>query len=102
VRRGCSHLTGWCLRRASGLLRHPSSAWHFGETLLTLTRISVARSENTKYSGGLVKALIDSRIATLEQTKAMLEQQARAYMFSIKSAECAKRLADIARVSASR
>jgi hypothetical protein len=39
------------------------------------TEIQVARTEDAKYSGGLVKALIASRIATLCQTEAMLQQK---------------------------
>ena len=37
--------------------------------------ISAAEADNAKYSGGLVKALNESRIATLKQTKAMLDQR---------------------------
>jgi hypothetical protein len=37
--------------------------------------IQAARTEDAKYSGGLVKALIASRIATLCQTEAMLQQR---------------------------
>jgi hypothetical protein len=45
--------------------------------------IVVAESENAKYSGGLVKALIESRIATLRQTRSMLEQRKAASDFNI-------------------
>jgi hypothetical protein len=39
--------------------------------------------EDQKYSGGLVKALIGSRLATLKQTHAMLQQRAKAWFFGI-------------------
>jgi hypothetical protein len=47
------------------------------------TEIADAKATDAKYSGGLVKALIESRLATLQQTRAMLEQRANAGLFSI-------------------
>jgi hypothetical protein len=49
----------------------------------TDAEIADAKAQDAKYSGGLVKALIGSRLATLEQTKAMLQQRANAGAFSI-------------------
>ena len=46
-------------------------------------QITAAQAEDAKYSGGLIKSLLGSRIATLGQTKAMLEQRANASAFSI-------------------
>ena len=37
--------------------------------------IVAAEKENEKYTGGLVKALINSQIETLKQTRAMLQQK---------------------------
>lgn len=37
--------------------------------------IKAAQAEDARYSGGLVKSLIESRIAVLQQTEAMLEQK---------------------------
>jgi hypothetical protein len=45
--------------------------------------ISATEAESAKYSGGLVKALIESRLSTLRQTKAMLEQRRAASTFNI-------------------
>jgi hypothetical protein len=45
--------------------------------------ITAAKEENEKYSGGLVKALIESRIATLQQTYAMLDQVLKAGKFGV-------------------
>ena len=41
-------------------------------------QIAEAEADNAKYSGGLVKALVESRLATLKQTRAMLAQRATA------------------------
>ena len=41
-------------------------------------QIAEAEAENAKYAGGLVKALIESRLATLKQTRALLAQRATA------------------------
>lgn len=41
-------------------------------------QIAEAETENAKYAGGLVKALVESRLATLKQTRAMLAQRATA------------------------
>lgn len=38
-------------------------------------QIEQAQSESEKYSGGLIKTLIDSRIATLKLTKALVDQR---------------------------
>jgi hypothetical protein len=40
--------------------------------------IAAAEAENAKYAGGLVKALVEARIAILKQTRAMLDQRAKA------------------------
>jgi hypothetical protein len=53
------------------------------EIVHVAAEITAAESENAKYSGGLVKALIESRLATLRQTKAMLEQRRAASVFNI-------------------
>lgn len=46
------------------------------EEATTISRqIEQAQSENEKYSGGLIKTLIDSRIATLKLTKALVDQR---------------------------
>lgn len=45
--------------------------------------ISEAESENAKLAGGLVKALIEARLATLRQSKAMLEQRKAATDFNV-------------------
>jgi hypothetical protein len=47
------------------------------------THIAAADTENAKYAGGLVKALVESRIATLKQTRAMLDQRAKAWAHGI-------------------
>lgn len=41
-------------------------------------QIALAEAENARYAGGLVKSLIELRLATLKQTKSMLEQRAAA------------------------
>ena len=43
--------------------------------------IAAAEKANEEYSGGLVKALITSRIETLKQTRAMLQQRDKAWTF---------------------
>lgn len=43
-----------------------------------------ARAESGQYSGGLIKALLDSRIQILENTKAMLEQRLAAGNYGVK------------------
>jgi hypothetical protein len=51
--------------------------------LLALTdQIASAKAEDAKYAGGLIKTLIQSRVAILEQTKAMLDQRSKAASFS--------------------
>ena len=47
------------------------------------SNILQAKAESEKYSGGLVKALLDSRIQILENTKAMLEQRLTAGNYKI-------------------
>src|SRR5207253_2582936 len=42
-----------------------------------------AESEDALYSGGLIKALIGTRLATLKQTRAMLQQKADSGIFAI-------------------
>lgn len=46
-------------------------------------QIGEAESESARYTGGLVKALIDSRLQTLRQTLAMLEQRDKAWTFGL-------------------
>jgi len=41
-------------------------------------QIAEAEAENAKYTGGLIKALVESRLATLKQTRAMLAQRGTA------------------------
>jgi hypothetical protein len=45
--------------------------------------IKIAEAEDAKYSGGLIKALIGARLEILRQTKAMLDQRAKASTFGI-------------------
>lgn len=45
--------------------------------------ISAAEKENEKYTGGLVKALINSQIQTLKQTRAMLRQKKDSWLYGI-------------------
>ncbi len=47
-------------------------------------QIKEARTESEKYTGGLIKALLDSRIQILEHTKAMLEQRLTAGNYRVK------------------
>jgi hypothetical protein len=47
------------------------------------SEIADAEAESSKYSGGLVKALVESRSQTLKQTLAMLEQRDRAWTFGL-------------------
>jgi hypothetical protein len=47
-------------------------------------QIRDAEAEDAKYSGGLVKALIESRKQTLKQTLAMLEQRDKAWTFGLR------------------
>lgn len=42
-----------------------------------------AQAESAKYASGLVKVLIDSRVATMQQTRAMLDQRDKASAFGI-------------------
>jgi len=46
-------------------------------------QIQETEAEDQKYVGGLIKALIGSRLATLRQTHAMLQQRAHASLFRI-------------------
>jgi len=48
------------------------------ETKKVDAEIIEAETENAKYAGGLVKALIEARLGTLRQTRAMLNQRAAA------------------------
>ena len=45
--------------------------------------INGAQTENNRYTGGLVKTLIEARIAILQQTEAMLQQRLKASVFGI-------------------
>ncbi len=42
------------------------------------TQIKAAEEEDARYAGGLIKAVVESRVATLKQTRAMLAQRATA------------------------
>lgn len=46
-------------------------------------QIRETEAEDQKYAGGLIKVLMGSRLATLRQTQAMLQQRARASLFRI-------------------
>ena len=46
--------------------------------------IEKGEAETQRYSGGLVKALIESRVATQKQTLAMLEQRDKAWTFGMR------------------
>jgi hypothetical protein len=46
-------------------------------------QIKSAEAEDAKYSGGLIKALIGTRLEILRQTKAMLDQRSKASIFGI-------------------
>lgn len=46
-------------------------------------QLNEATVENAKYTGGLVKALIEARIALLSQTLAMLKQRAASQSFNV-------------------
>jgi hypothetical protein len=47
-------------------------------------QIVEAESESARYTAGLVKALIESRLQTLKQTLAMLEQRDKAWTFGLR------------------
>jgi hypothetical protein len=47
-------------------------------------QIAAAEAESAQYTGGLVKALIESRVQTLKQTLAMLEQRDKAWTFRLR------------------
>src|SRR5205085_4783905 len=46
--------------------------------------IAAAEKANEEYTGGLVKALITSRIEILKQSRAMLQQRDKAWTFGIR------------------
>jgi hypothetical protein len=48
------------------------------------SQIAASESESARYSGGLVKALIESRVQTLKQTLVMLEQRDKAWTFGLR------------------
>ena len=48
------------------------------------SQITATEAESAQYSGGLVKALIESRLQTLRQTLAMLEQRDKAFTFGLR------------------
>ncbi len=57
---------------------------NINEDLASLEKqIADAESEYQKYSGGLVKALLSTYLATLRQTHAMLQQRSKAWIFGI-------------------
>jgi hypothetical protein len=45
--------------------------------------LEAAEKENEKYTGGLVKALINSQIETLKQSRAMLQQKKNSWLYGI-------------------
>jgi len=45
--------------------------------------LAAADKENAKYSGGLIKALIESQIETLKQTRTMLQQKKNSWSYGI-------------------
>jgi formate-dependent nitrite reductase cytochrome c552 subunit len=45
-----------------------------------IERISIASAESEKYSGGVLKALIDVRVAALQNTLAMLDQKRASFI----------------------
>jgi hypothetical protein len=47
------------------------------------SQIQETKAEDQKYSDGLIKALINSRLAVLKQTHAMLQQRAQASLFKV-------------------
>jgi hypothetical protein len=47
------------------------------------TQIKAAEAEEAQYTGGLIKALIDARLATLRHTHAMLDQRLKSWTFGI-------------------
>src|SRR5690242_13735000 len=63
---------------ACGQTRAPMDPRIKSEIDVVDTQIRDAEAENAKYAGGLIKALIESRLATLKQTRAMLAQRAAA------------------------
>lgn len=46
-------------------------------------QIAASEKEDEKYTSGLVKALIGSRIQTLKQTRAMLQQKQNSWLYGI-------------------
>jgi len=48
------------------------------------SEITATEAESARYSGGLVKALVESRLQTLRQTLAMLEQRDKAFTFGLR------------------
>ncbi|HEV8432888.1 MAG TPA: hypothetical protein VGR95_05700 [Thermoanaerobaculia bacterium] len=55
-----------------------------GEIADVRSQVTAAENESSRYSGGLVKALIDSRVQILRQTLAMLEQRDKAFTFGLR------------------
>lgn len=69
---------------AHGQVGPPEQAVALKASIATVdVEIRATEAENAKYEGGLVKALIESRLATLRQTHAMLDQRANAWTFGI-------------------
>jgi hypothetical protein len=62
----------------------PAPIEGIGEAIKNLEQqIKETEAEDEKYAGGLIKALIGSRLAILKQTHAMLEQRTQASLFRI-------------------
>jgi hypothetical protein len=63
----------------------PAQAASLKSEIATLrSQISAAETESAQYSGGLVKALIESRVQIFKQTLAMLEQRDKAWTFGLR------------------
>ncbi len=46
-------------------------------------QVALAESEAAKYTGGLLKVVLDLQVQTLKQTRAMLDQRAKSWTFGI-------------------
>jgi len=69
---------------ACGQRADPGQQADIESSIATLDKdIVAAEAETAKYTGGLVKALAESRLHTLKQTRAMLDQRAKSWTFGI-------------------
>lgn len=62
----------------SGSMMPPTDASLASEIARLQSEIRASQADDAKYTGGLVKSLIESRIATLRQSEAMLQQKSLA------------------------